>query len=253
MVQHPVRSETPRSAGEGRLALSVVIPVHDEAGNIGTLIDEVGVVLAGLPGPAEVVVVDDGSTDDTPQVLARAASVRRNLVVLRHAANRGQSAALLSGVRAARAPWIATLDGDGQNDPSDLVRLLDARGPAADARGLMIAGHRRRRQDSVMKRVSSRIANWVRGAVLRDPTPDTGCGLKVFERDLFLRLPHFDHFHRFLPALVRQAGGRVASVEVSHRQRTSGASHYGVHNRLWVGLTDLLGVLWLGRRVRPWA
>ena len=253
MVQHPVSSETPRPARDAVAALSVVIPVHNEADNIGALLDEVGVVLASLAGPAELVVVDDGSTDATREVLAQAASEHRNLIVVCHAANRGQSAALLSGVRAARAPWIVTLDGDGQNDPADLARLLEERGPAVGARGRLITGHRTRRRDSRLRRLSSRIANAVRGALLRDPTPDTGCGLKLFERDVFLSLPHFDHFHRFLPALVRRAGGTVTSVEVSHRPRTSGISHYGVHDRLWVGLADLLGVLWLGRRVRPWA
>ena len=214
----------------------------------GTL-DEVAAALGAFAGGYEIVVVDDASTDRTRSVLEGAR--RPGLVVVRHRRNGGQSAALFTGVRVARGAWVATLDGDGQNDPADIPALWQMRsGASADLK--MIAGHRRRRQDTWLKRMSSRVANRVRGRLLGDDTPDTGCGLKLFERDLFLRLPHFDHFHRFLPALAQQAGSRVASVEVRHRPRRTGRSHYGLHNRLWVGIVDLLGVMWLKRRSGRW-
>jgi dolichol-phosphate mannosyltransferase len=173
--------------------------------------------------------------------------------VVRHQAPQGQSFAVATGVRAARGRWIATLDGDGQNDPADIPRLLaarDAAGASAASPGgpLLLAGYRKARSDSWLKRVSSRVANGVRGRLLGDSTPDTGCGLKLFEREAFLALPHFDHMHRFLPALFLRAGGSVISVEVGHRPRTRGRSHYGVMNRLWVGIVDIFGVLWLMKR-----
>jgi dolichol-phosphate mannosyltransferase len=230
-------------------ALSVVIPVHNEQDNIVPLLDEVDAALGAFESGYEVVVVDDASTDATPAVLRGAH--RPGLVIVRHTRNGGQSAALLSGVRVARGRWIATLDGDGQNDPADIPALWRMLG-GAPAELKMIAGHRKRRRDTWLKRASSRIANRVRSRLLDDDTPDTGCGLKLFERDLFLRLPHFDHFHRFLPALAQQAGSRVASVEVRHRPRRTGRSHYGLHNRLWVGIVDLLGVMWLKRRSGRW-
>lgn len=233
--------------------LAVVIPVHNEQANIGPLLDEVDEAFANSRWRIEIVVVDDGSTDGTPAVLRAARASRPHLRVVDHGRNRGQSASLLSGVTAASAAWIATLDGDGQNDPADLPGLWARIADGGDRpRRLMVAGHRRDRKDTWLRRTSSRIANAVRGALLRDRTPDTGCGLKIFERELFLSLPHFDHFHRFLPALARRAGSEVVSVPVRHRPRTSGESHYGVGNRLWVGLVDLLGVLWLGRRAEPW-
>jgi dolichol-phosphate mannosyltransferase len=153
-------------------------------------------------------------------------------------------------VHAARGRLVATLDGDGQNDPADIPRLLARHAAEGGGDALLVAGHRTNRRDTAVTRLSSRIANSVRGALLRDHTPDTGCGLKLFPRDLFLRLPYFDHMHRFLPALVIRAGGRVVSEPVGHRARTRGRSHYGVWNRLWVGIVDLLGVLWLIRRAR---
>ena len=153
-------------------------------------------------------------------------------------------------MRAARAAWIATLDGDGQNDPADIPALFElARDPARDSRLRMIAGQRRQRRDSWIKRISSRIANAVRRFLLRDDTPDTGCGLKVFHRETFLRLPCFDHMHRFLPALVLREGLQVRSVEVHHSPRAGGSSKYGTLDRLWVGVIDICGVLWLRRRV----
>jgi dolichol-phosphate mannosyltransferase len=170
--------------------------------------------------------------------------------MIRHDTSYGQSAAIRTGVKAARAAWIATLDGDGQNDPADLPRLW-AMAQAADAPAL-ITGQRTKRRDSWIKRASSRIANRVRAGLLGDGTPDTGCGLKLFRRALFLDLPYFDHMHRFLPALVLREGGIVRSMPVNHRPRQRGTSNYGVFDRLGVGIIDLLGVLWLGRRAaRP--
>jgi dolichol-phosphate mannosyltransferase len=230
--------------------LSVVIPAHNEAENVGPLVREIGAALAGTD--YEIVLVVDGSTDATSERAAELARTIPGLRVVRHPTSRGQSFAIAAGVRAARGSWIATLDGDGQNDPADIPGLLARRAEGrtghAGTGPLLIAGYRRERRDAWLKRVSSRVANAVRGRLLGDRTPDTGCGLKVFEREAFLALPHFDHMHRFLPALFLRAGGRVVSVEVSHRPRERGASHYGMWNRLWVGIGDLFGVWWLIRR-----
>ena len=231
------------------MELSVVVPVHNEAGNIAPLLDEIHAALDGRYD-FEVVYVDDGSTDDTPEELAEAVGRHPRLRVLTHGVACGQSSALRTGIRATEAPLIATLDGDGQNDPADIPRLLEAaRGAGGDPMG-MVVGYRRRRQDSWIRRISSRIANAVRSRLLGDATPDTGCGLKVFPRDLFLELPYFDHMHRFLPALVRRAGRSVMSVEVNHRHRNRGESKYGTLDRLFVGIVDLFGVMWLKRRAR---
>jgi len=230
--------------------LSVVIPVYNEAEGIVALVGEVCAALEGALD-FEVLVVDDGSDDDTAALLQACRASHPRLRVLRHAQRSGQSAALVSGVAAARAAWIATLDGDGQNDPADIMKLYRAPDRAPDAM-VLIAGWRQRRRDTLVKRISSRVANTVRRAVLGDGTPDTGCGLKLFPRALFLQLPQFDHMHRFLPALVRRAGGSVQSVAVGHRQRSHGVSKYGVLDRLWVGIVDLFGVWWLVRRtLRP--
>jgi dolichol-phosphate mannosyltransferase len=230
------------------MELSVVIPVFNEHENIGPLLDEIGRAIH--PGVQyEIIVVDDGSTDVTADTLAKLGAGNPRLRVLRHRINRGQSAALLTGVAAARSPWVVTLDGDGQNDPQDIGRLL----AACDEDGFLktdrlITGLRRQRNDSFIRRSSSRIANAVRSRLLRDDCPDTGCGLKLFPRDVFLKLPHFDHMHRFLPALFRSHGCRVIAVDVNHRPRLRGVSKYGVFNRLWVGIVDLVGVMWLQRR-----
>ena len=226
-----------------------MVPVHNEAENVASLLAEIRAVLEGATD-YEVIYVDDGSTDATLQVLTDCVTQYGRLRPLRHARNSGQSAALVTGVRAARAPWIVTLDGDGQNDPADIPALLAKRREAPTGEGLaMICGQRLKRKDSWLKRVSSKIANGIRGWILHDRTPDIGCGLKVFRRDVFLKLPHFDHMHRFLPALFQMAGERVISVPVNHRPRVKGQSHYGLHDRLWAGIVDILGVLWLGRRM----
>ena len=233
------------------MELSVVIPAHNEAGNVGPLLREIAAALRAAGAPAyEVVIVDDGSSDATSDRAREAAREVSELVVVRHPAPAGQSFATLSGVRAARGRWVATLDGDGQNDPADIPKLIAAR-DAARGGGpgpLLLAGWRKARRDSWVKRASSRVANGVRGRLLGDSTPDTGCGLKLFEREAFLALPHFDHMHRFLPALFIRSGGRVVSVEVGHRPRERGRSHYGLFDRLGVGIVDLFGVMWLMRR-----
>jgi len=229
--------------------LSVIVPVHNEEDNILPLLREITQALEGRLD-YEIIYVDDGSTDGTAARLAEARRRHPRLRVLQHAQNCGQSTAMLSGVRAARAPWIATLDGDGQNDPGDILRLYrlvaapEGRAPA------MVVGWRRRRNDTLVRRWSSRVANAVRRRLLGDGTPDTGCGLKVCSRDIYLALPYFDHMHRFLPALVQRAGETVISVPVGHRPRTAGTSKYGIGNRLWVGIVDLFGVMWLQRRAR---
>jgi dolichol-phosphate mannosyltransferase len=231
--------------------LSVVVPVHNEAENAARLLAEIGAALDGVVD-YEVLFVDDGSTDGTPRRLTEAARSFPRLRVLRHARCCGQSAAIRTGVEAARAPWVATLDGDGQNDPADVPRLLELVRSDGGRRPDLIIGQRVARHDSFVRRLSSRIANGVRARLLRDATLDTGCGLKLFARDAFLALPFFDHMHRFLPALFLRRGARVRSVPVRHRPRWSGRSHYGVRNRLWIGIVDLFGVLWLLRRMaRP--
>lgn len=225
--------------------LSIIIPAKDEAANLPGLLDEIA---ASLPQTAyEVLAIDDGSTDETWTLLTERAVVDARLRPLRHARSAGQSTSLWQAAHLARGDWLATLDGDGQNDPADLPRLLDA---TRDEGLMLITGHRVSRQDGWLKRLSSRIANRVRAFLLRDHTPDSGCGLKLIRREAFLALPYFDHMHRFLPALIQAQGGRCLSVAVNHRPRRAGHSHYGLNDRLWVGLVDLLGVLWLRRRSR---
>lgn len=230
--------------------LSVVIPVKNEQDNILPLLAEIHTALEGK-FDYEVIYIDDGSTDRTPQVLAEARSTYPRLRILTHRVSCGQSTAVRTGVKAARAPWIATLDGDGQNDPADIPNLMAAiRASGAPATLWLVAGWRKKRRDTWIKRISSRIANRVRSGLLKDATPDTGCGLKLFKREVFLDLPYFDHMHRYLPALVLRAGGQIQSVEVNHRHRERGVSKYGLHNRLWVGIVDLFGVSWLQRRAK---
>jgi dolichol-phosphate mannosyltransferase len=226
--------------------LTVVIPVYNEAACIGALLGE---MFETLPGSVdyEVIVVDDGSHDDTPAVLQDLCRDHPRLHVLRHARRSGQSAAIGSGVRAARGQWIVTLDGDGQNDPADIMRLYEMMDNSSDQVAL-INGHRATRRDSALKRFASRVANTVRARVLQDNTPDSACGLRLFARETWLALPQFDHMHRFLPALVQRQGGETRSLAVNHRERRGGKSKYGIVDRLWVGIVDMLGVWWLQRR-----
>jgi dolichol-phosphate mannosyltransferase len=206
--------------------LSIVIPLCDEAENVAALCRELDECLDGKLA-YEALFVDDGSSDGTYEALARMRAEIPGIRVLRHACNAGQSAALLTGVQAARAAWVATLDGDGQNDPADILKLWRLAAAEANPAGLYI-GHRVARHDSWVRILSSRIANGVRSRVLGDDVPDTGCGIKLFRRSVFLSLPYFDHMHRFLPALVQREGLRVVSVPVSHRHRLAGRSKYGI-------------------------
>lgn len=228
--------------------LSIVIPVCNEAENVGALTEEIRNALCGRP--YEIVIVDDGSTDDTRDVVRKLRAIHPDTIrLVCHAARCGQSAALVTGVRAAYGTWIVTLDGDGQNDPADIPRLVETITKAQPAeRLLLVMGHRVTRRDTWVRRISSSVANGVRVFMLRDDTPDTGCGIKMFHRDTFMSLPAFDHMHRFLPALFLRAGARVVSVPVNHRPRLRGQSKYGIGNRLWVGIVDLFGVRWLIRR-----
>jgi dolichol-phosphate mannosyltransferase len=233
------------------MELSVVIPVKNEAGNIAPLVAEIAAALDNLLD-YEIVYVDDGSSDATAAEIRDLQQRMPRLRLVRHAESRGQSAAIRSGVKAASGAWIATLDGDGQNDPADIPALWQIAQESPPDSPVLIAGQRVRRQDSWSKRYASRLANAVRRRLLHDDTPDTGCGLKLFRRAMFLDLPFFDHMHRFLPALVLREGGIVRSVPVNHRPRQRGISNYGVFDRLGVGIVDLLGVMWLGRRAaRP--
>jgi dolichol-phosphate mannosyltransferase len=231
--------------------LSVVIPVCNEVENVASLAREVQAALRAHQ-PYEIIFIDDGSSDGTAAAVtgARDAGIPE-IRLLRHSRRCGQSAAVWSGVRAARADWIATLDGDGQNDPADIPILLDALRAGSPTLRLVMGNRKASRKDSWLRKVSSQIANGVRGRILRDGTPDTGCGIKVLHRATFLELPRFNHMHRFLPALFQRAGAKVLSVPVRHRPRTRGTSKYGVHNRLWVGIVDLFGVRWLIARNPP--
>ena len=238
----------PKHAYHGRL--SVVVPVKNEQDNVEPLVREIAAALSGNT-TFEIIYVNDGSTDATQARLDALKAEFPMLRVIRHRASCGQSRAVTTGVTAARHEWIATLDGDGQNDPADIPALLARLADPAQPPNLeLLAGWRARRSDTFLRRLSSKIANGVRSRMLKDNTPDTGCGLKVFARETFLQLPNFDHMHRFLPALVMRNGGAVVSVPVHHRARERGTSKYGMHNRLWVGIVDLFGVAWLQRRVR---
>ncbi len=227
-------------------AVSVVVPVRNEAGNIESLVNEIAVAI-GSEWRFEVVYVNDGSIDGTDAELKRLMVQYPWLRRVRHKQSCGQSAAVRSGVTAARAPLIVTLDGDGQNDPAFIPAMLRALEAGAPRVGL-IAGQRVGRKSGGFKKFQSRVANAVRGAVLRDGTRDTGCGLKAFHHDLFLRLPYFDGLHRFLPALVKREGFAIGYVDVIDRPRGSGMSNYGMWDRLWIGILDLAGVWWLIRR-----
>jgi dolichol-phosphate mannosyltransferase len=229
--------------------VSIVVPVRNEAGNVAPLIAEIAAALDGR-WPYEIIYVNDGSTDATPAHLAEIMKQRANLRRIDHAISSGQSAAVRTGVRAARGAIVATLDGDGQNNPAFLPDLIAAIRDG-DGRVGLAAGQRIGRKDTGFKKLQSRIANGVRNAILRDGTRDTGCGLKAFRRDVFLVMPYFDGLHRFLPALVRREGYDIAYVDVIDRPRHSGVSNYGFFDRLWIGIMDLVGVWWLIRRKKP--
>lgn len=244
----PIFGLRPRSQG-GRLALSIVVPMYDEAGGVRRLIGEISRALAGMAH--EIIAVDDCSRDATLNELAKAKEAAPQLRILRHEANAGQSRAVRTGVIAARSAVIATLDGDGQNDPADIPALYRSL-VRDDAPPLlaMVAGERRERLDAAAKKAASRIANRIRRAILDDGSADTGCGLKVFYRDAFLRLPYFDHSHRYLPALMKREGFNVEFMAVGHRAREHGASKYDNLGRVAVAFRDILGVVWLKARAR---
>ncbi len=228
------------------LEFAVVVPAHNEVENVGPLIDEI--IIAFSKRRYEIILVDDGSDDGTGDILATLALRHKHLRIITHDNIRGQSTAIVSGIRAAKAEIVITMDGDGQNNPADAPGLLDRFLELGGGDHIMIAGHRVNRRDTWLKRSASKVANIVRGSLLKDSTPDTGCGLKVFSRQAFLAMPAFNHMHRFLPALMIRAGGTVLSVPINHRSRAHGVSKYGFWNRLWVGIIDLLGVMWLIRR-----
>ena len=230
--------------------ISIVIPVYNEEESIGELINEITQALASKY-KHEIIVVDDGSVDKTVGVLSKIKQELPTLRIIKHLQNSGQSTAIRTGVQYAKSAWITTLDGDGQNDPADIPNLYNELINNQDADPwLVVAGYRKKRKDTWLKRISSKYANGIRDRLLRDGTPDTCCGLKVFSRDSFLALPYFDHMHRYIPALFQRQGGKMVSIEVNHRHRTQGMSKYGFHNRLWVGIVDILGVRWLQNRAR---
>ena len=237
------------SSDTAAIAVSIVVPVRNEAENIAPVIAEIAAALDGRWN-YEIIYVNDGSTDATPERLASAMKSRPNLREVRHATSSGQSAAVRSGVRAALGAIVATLDGDGQNNPAFLPALISAIEDGGERTGLA-AGQRVGRKDTGFKKIQSRIANGVRKAILHDGTRDTGCGLKAFRREVFLAMPYFDGLHRFLPALVRREGYDIAYVDVIDRPRHSGVSNYGFFDRLWIGIMDLAGVWWLIRRKKP--
>ncbi len=237
------------SSDAAAVDVSIVVPVRNEAGNVAPLIAEIAAALDGR-WRYEIIYVNDGSTDATAERLAEIMKQRANLRRIDHAISSGQSAAVRTGVRAARGAIVATLDGDGQNDPAFLPDLIAAIQDGGGRIGLA-AGQRIGRKDTGFKKLQSRVANGVRNAILRDGTRDTGCGLKAFRRDVFLIMPYFDGLHRFLPALVRREGYDIAYVDVIDRPRHSGVSNYGFFDRLWIGIMDLAGVWWLIRRKKP--
>jgi dolichol-phosphate mannosyltransferase len=229
--------------------ISVVIPMYNEAENVAPFVQEIHQALNGKVEQFEIVVVDDGSTDDTVTQLKQLQSHVATLRVIEHDGNFGQSAATVSGIRAAKYPWIVTMDGDAQNDPGDIPALLAKLEAFSVApKVILVAGNRAKRNDNLVRKLSSRIGNGVRNFILKDDCMDTGCSLKLFSREVFLQMPHFNHLHRFIPSLIKRANGQIINVPVNHRPRVRGVSKYGVMNRLWVGIVDLFGVRWLMSR-----
>lgn len=232
--------------------LSLIVPMYNEEENVGPLLQEIDQALRAYFKKFEIIIVDDSSKDQTVSKLLDLKKSIPELRVLRHETNSGQSRAVMTGIKKARYDWVATLDGDGQNNPIDIPKLAQAvsdlgANPSCSS-WVLIAGHRAERKDTRLKKISSKIANKIRGSLLKDQCPDTGCGLKLFPKDLFMNLPHFKNMHRFLPALARREGALIINIKISHRERMRGVSKYGVMNRLFVGIVDLLGVMWLVRR-----
>ena len=244
-----------QTEGAESIEYSVVVPVRDEAGNIVSLVDELNSVMSTLVGSPryEIIFVDDCSSDASAEEIMSVAHSCARLRMISFSSPCGQSQALIIGVQLAKGPWIITLDGDGQNDPADIPKLIDIRNNSEGEVGkCLFVGHRLLRKDSLIKRYASWLANDIRGWLLRDAVPDSGCGLKLFRRDAFLALPRFDALHRFLPVFFLRAGGRTVSVEVSHRLRCHGVSKYGILKRFLLCLVDLIGVMWLmHRHTRP--
>ena len=227
--------------------ISVVIPVYNESGNIEILIKELLPIIDSLGG-GEIVFVDDASTDSTVEKIYKNQGTNKtNINLFRHIKRSGQSAGLLSGIKSSSNDIIVTLDGDGQNDPKDIKKMY-REWKSHNNELLLVIGNRINRKDTWSRRFASKLAHKMRKIVLKDITPDSGCGLKVFSKTVFLSLPYFDHIHRFLPALIRRQGGEVISLEVFHRERSSGISKYSNFQRFRVGLVDLLGVSWLIKR-----
>ena len=238
------------SRDTNQILISVIVPVHNEQDNVKKLLEEI-VLVSAQSGIHEIIFVDDCSNDETAKRLIKLEQEVERLTVLRHQNQCGQSAAIYTGILHANNNWILTMDGDGQNNPADIPALVNALKASGNGKVKLVNGNRNRknnRQDSFVKKLSSKVANSVRSALLRDNISDSGCGLKLMCRETYLQLPYFNNIHRFTPALFIRAGAEVLSVDVSHRPRKRGASHYGMWNRLWVGIVDLLGVSWLMRR-----
>jgi dolichol-phosphate mannosyltransferase len=233
------------------MRISIIVPVYNEADNIVFLIDEIVTAMSEAE-EYEIIYVDDGSSDRTAALLKQAQQLYKTLRVIQHQQSCGQSTAIYTGVKTANYPYIATLDGDGQNDPADIPRLYNVLKQQSQTINnlFMVAGWRNKRHDSAWRLFSSKVANTVRAGLLGDNTLDTGCGLKIFLKDKFLELPYFDHMHRFLPALILRAGGQIISEPVNHRPRAHGNSKYGTLDRLWAGIIDLWGVMWLQKRAK---
>jgi dolichol-phosphate mannosyltransferase len=233
------------------LKLTIVITVYNEEENIFPVVDELYDKLEGKI-VFDLIIVDDGSQDATSFLLQDINKKYSNLRVVRHSVNYGKSTAIITGVKASITPWIATMDGDGQNNPDDILTLYDKLQNLPDPRErILLAGRRRKRNDNLIKRVSSFIANRIRSLLLKDDTLDTACGLKIFSRKMFLYLPKFNNMHRFMPALYKRADGKVISVDIDDRPRIHGKSKYNLKNRLWVGIFDLFGMIWLQHRSIP--
>lgn len=229
--------------------ISIVIPAKDERENIQPLVDEIYAALEQQD--FEIIYIDDGSSDGTFEEIIRLKNAGRScLRAVKHAQSVGQSTAVYSGITAAKGELIVTLDADGQNDPADIPEMLVKAQQFKAGEHFCIAGFRKNRKDTAWYRFQSRLANKVRASLLGDGTPDTGCGLKVFPKATFLKLPYFDHMHRFIPALVCRLQGTIVVAEVNHRNRMAGISKYTMWNRLWVGIVDMLGVMWLQRRAK---